>query len=298
MDGASQKAHVIGILYYSIGVFLFAMNDALGKWLVADYSVGQIMLLRTVGAGFLLVPLLIIHRPRLLDTDQLGLKLTRVACMAADSFAFYYSTRYLPLADVMTFYMAAPLIITALSVPFLGEKVGIFRWAAVVVGFVGVLIALRPTEAAFSGAALIALFGASMYAGGVAITRKLRDSHWLQLVTWQFVGAGLIGAVVSPFSWVPPTAGDVSLMFVLGLVAMSCFIMITQALASTPASVLAPFQYTSIVWAVLLGVMIWGDVPTAGIVIGNIVIVASGLVIFYREHRRGRHVADGIEPIP
>lgn len=298
MNGTSYSTHVIGILYYSAGVFLFALNDALGKWLVADYSVGQIMLLRTLGAAFLLIPLLFIHRPRLFDTDQIGLKTMRVACMAADSFAFYYSTRYLPLADVMTFYMAAPLIITALSVPFLGEKVGVFRWAAVLVGFLGVLIALRPTEAAFSAAALIALFGASMYAGGVAITRKLRDSHWLQLVAWQFVGAGLIGAVVSPFSWVPPAPSDVLLMFVLGLVAMSCFILITQALATTPASVLAPFQYTSIVWAVLLGVMIWGDVPTAGIVIGNIVIVASGLVIFYREHRRGRHVADGVEPIP
>ncbi|TPQ48329.1 EamA family transporter [Prosthecomicrobium hirschii] len=290
--------HATGILLYSAGIFFFALNDALGKWLVADYSVGQLLLLRTIGAVFVLAPLLWLHRPALIGGGQTGLKLARVACMAADTFAFYYSTLYLPLADVMTFYMAAPLLITAIAVPFLGEKVGIWRWSAILVGFVGVVIALKPTGAAVSMVSLIALFGSTMYAAGVTITRALKDTHWLQLVTWQFAGAGLTGLVTAPIGWVTPGPVDLMLLFLLGVVAVVCFILIVRALSNTPASVLAPFQYSSILWAAVMGWLVWGDVPTREIVIGNAIIVASGLFLFYRERRRGSDVADRIEPIP
>ncbi|MBT9290484.1 DMT family transporter [Prosthecodimorpha staleyi] len=290
--------HTTGILLYSAGIFFFALNDALGKWLVADYSVGQLLLLRTIGAVFVLAPLIWMHRPALFGGGQTGLKLARVACMAADTFAFYYSTLYLPLADVMTFYMAAPLLITAIAVPFLGEKVGIWRWSAILVGFVGVVIALKPTGAAVSMVSLIALFGSTMYAAGVTITRALKDTHWLQLVTWQFAGAGLTGLVTAPIGWVTPGPVDLILLFLLGVVAVVCFILIVRALSNTPASVLAPFQYSSILWAAVMGWLVWGDVPTREIVIGNAIIVASGLYLFYRERRRGSDVADRIEPIP
>ncbi|MEJ1162027.1 DMT family transporter [Prosthecomicrobium sp. N25] len=299
MVSAQQASTTTGILLYSLGVFFFALNDALGKWLVAEYTVGQLMLLRTVGAVLILAPLIWTAGASLVRRDQMGLQVARILFMAADTYAFYYSTRYLPLADVMTYYMAAPLIITALSVPFLGEAVGPFRWAAVSVGFIGVLIALQPTSAAFSIHAVIALFGSVMYALAVTVTRRLRDTHWLQLVAWQFAGAGLIGSMTAPFGWVTPSLVDLGLLFLLGIVAIACFICITMALARTPASVLAPFQYAAIVWAGILGWLVWGDVPTWPIVIGNLVIVASGLVIFYREAIHGRAVvAEGVEPIP
>jgi S-adenosylmethionine uptake transporter len=288
---------VAGILLFLTGVFLFAVNDALGKWLVADYSVAQLMLLRTTGAGAVLVLLISNTRPSLRLKDQWGLHFLRVACMTGDTFAFYFATRDLPLADVMTFYMAAPLIITALSVPFLGERVGPHRWSAIVVGFAGVLVALQPTEAAFSASALVALFGATMFAFAITITRKLRDTHWLPLVAWQFVGAGIVGAVLSPFAWVTPGSIDLVLMFLVGIVAMVCFICITKALALAQASVLAPFQYTSIVWAALLGWIVWGDKPNLPIAIGNAIIIASGLYVFYRERVKGAS-PPRLEPIP
>ena len=287
-----------GVLLYSLGVFLFALNDALGKWLVADYSVGQLLFLRTIGAALVLCPLLWRNRAALRVADQRKLHLARIVCMAADTYSFYFATKALPLADVMTFYLAAPLIITSLAVPLLGERVGLFRWGAVIVGFIGVVIALRPTGAAFSGSALIALFGASMFGLAVTITRKLRDTHWLTLVTWQFVGAGIIGAASAVPGWVQPSPADLMLMFLLGIVAMACFVCITKALSIAPASLLAPFQYVSIVWAVILGWLIWGDAPSASIVVGSAIIVASGLVVFYRERRRGSSVSDIVEPIP
>ncbi len=287
-----------GVFLYSLGVFLFALNDALGKWLVADYSVGQLLFLRTVGATFVLFPLIWRHRAGVRIVSQWRLHVARILCMAADTYSFYFATKTLPLADVMTFYLAAPLIITALSIPLLGERVGLFRWGAVIVGFIGVLIALRPTGAAFSGSALIALFGSAMFALAVTITRKLRGTHWLTLVTWQFAGAGIIGAVAASAAWVQPSPADLVLMFLVGIVSMACFICITKALSIAPASLLAPFQYASIVWAVILGWLVWGDSPSTSILLGSAIIVGSGLVVFYRERRRGLSVSDHVEPIP
>lgn len=288
-----------GILLYLAGVFFFACNDALGKWLVADYSVGEILLLRAVGAVPILLLVAALTRSSLVLKGQIGLHVFRILCQAADSFCFYYATRSMPLADVMTYYMAAPLIITALSALLLGESVRLFRWTAVLIGFVGVVIALQPTGAAFSPAALIALFGAAMFGLSIVITRKLSEAHWLPLVTWQFIGAGLIGAAASTTTWITPGALDMVLMFLVGIVAAACFVLITRALAIAPASLLAPFQYSAILWAALLGWMVWQDSPTTPIIIGNCIIIGSGLVIFYRESRIKVSVSrDRVEPIP
>ncbi len=287
-----------GIALYLAGVFFFAANDALGKWLVADYSVGEVLLLRSVGAIPVLLLVAYVTGASLRINGQWGLHITRILCQAADSFCFYYATRTLPLADVMTYYMAAPLIITALSPFLLGEKVRLFRWSAVLVGFVGVVIALQPTSAAFSPSAIIALVGATMFGLAIVITRKLRDAHWLPLVTWQFIGAGIIGGIASPFAWVTPGPVDICLMFLVGIVAAACFVLITKALALAPASLLAPFQYSAILWAAVMGWLVWRDAPTLNIIIGNGVIIGSGLVIFYRERRIQVSVSDRVEPIP
>ena len=298
MRFVSPAGSSAGVLLFSLGIFCFALSDALGKWLVADYSVGQLMFLRTIGAAFVLVPLLRRHSSGLRITAQWRLHIVRILCMALDTYSFYYATKSLPLADVMTFYLAAPIMITALSVFMLGERVGVFRWGAVAVGFIGVVIALRPTGAAFSASASIALLGASMFALAITVTRKLRDTHWLTLIAWQFAGAGAIGALASSAAWVQPGARDVGLMFLVGIISIASFICITKALSIAPASLLAPYQYTAIVWAVLLGWMIWGDAPSRNTVLGILIIVGSGLVVFYRERRHGLSVSDRVEPIP
>jgi S-adenosylmethionine uptake transporter len=190
----------LGVVLYLVGVGLFAVNDALGKWLVADYGVGQLMMLRSIGAVIVLAPMILKLRVNVIDPRQPGLQVLRILVAAIDTFAFYYATRFMPLADVMTFYMATPLIVTALSAPLLGEKVERFRWIAVLVGFVGVLIALRPSPQMLSWAAPIALLGAVAYALSQTITRDLRGIHWVPLVLWQFVGTGLVGAATIPWA--------------------------------------------------------------------------------------------------
>jgi S-adenosylmethionine uptake transporter len=283
MNSSPPAAPGLGVALYLLGVFLFSLNDALGKWLVADYGVGQMVMLRSVGAAIVLAPMIVVLGVDLFDFSQWRLQVVRILAMAADTFSFYLATRFMPLADVMTFYMAAPLIVVALSVPVLGERVERFRWIAVAVGFIGVLVALRPSPSMFSRASLLALFGASMYALGQVATRKLRRRHWLPLIVWQFAGASLIGAATTPFSWTTPGGLDLGLMFLLGVVSMTCFIFMTRALAMARAAVLAPLQYTSIVWATVIGWLVWRDAPTWPIVLGNAIIIGSGLYLASRD---------------
>lgn len=280
------------ILLFCLGIFCFALNDAIGKWLVHGYPVGQVVLVRTAGAACFLVPMLYRHGNRMALSSQRALHALRVLVMATDSFSFYFATRSLPLADVMTFYLAAPLFITALSVIVLGERVGAARWIAVSVGFLGVIIALQPTGAAVSPAALVALAGSFMFASAIVITRKLRETHWLTLVAWQFLGAGLVGAVASSVAWVAPTPVDVLLMLLVGVISVLCFVCINGALRLAQASLLAPFHYTSIVWAVALGWVVWGDIPTTPMLLGIALIVASGLFVWHRENAARRETLE------
>jgi S-adenosylmethionine uptake transporter len=281
----------LGVVLYLSGVGLFALNDALGKWLVADYGVGQLMLLRSIGASAVLAPMLLSLRVKLIDPSRPWLQVLRVVCGALDTFAFYYATRTMPLADVMTFYMATPLIVTALSAPVLVEKVERFRWIAVLIGFVGVLIALKPSSHMLSWTAPIALFGATTFALSQTITRELRGVHWLPLVFWQFIGAGLFGAATIPWAWTMPSLFDLGLMFLVGVVSMGCFVCIVRALALARAAVLAPLQYSAILWAAILGWLIWRDAPTLQIVLGNAVIIGSGLYVA----TRGKMVGQAVE---
>ncbi len=280
-----RSAAAFGVGLYLTGVFLFALNDALGKWLVKDYGVGQLMMLRSLGAFVVLAPMAMRLGSEIFDFRQGGLMALRVVVTALDTFAFYWATRFLPLADVMTFYMAAPLIATALSAVLLGETVERFRWAAIAVGFVGVVIALRPTPALFTWASFVSLMGAGMFALGQTITRRMRKTHWLPIVFWQFLGGGLIGAATTPWAWSTPSGLDLVLMFVVGAVSMFSFICIARALAVTRVAVLAPWQYSAIVWATLMGFLVWRDVPTTPILIGNAIIIGSGLIVVAFERR-------------
>ena len=282
-DVASRRR---GVILYLLAIFFFALNDALGKWLVVDYPVGQLLALRAVGAALVLAPMTWRLRAPLTDARSPGLQAARVVCMALDAYCFYYATRTMPLADVMTFYMAAPVIVTALSAIFLREEVEPLRWGAVIVGFLGVVVALRPTPDILSTASPIALLGATLYALGQTITRALRGVHWLQLVVWQFGGAGLIGAATLPFAFHAPGGVDLTLTFLLGAVAMACFVCMTRALALAPASALAPLQYTAILWATALGWLVWGDGLSAHLIAGNALIVASGAVVLRVESLR------------
>jgi S-adenosylmethionine uptake transporter len=294
--------HSLGIFCYLTGVAFFALNDALGKHLVGDYSVAQLLFVRGIGAVAVLVPIMLAMRVSFRLSGPWWMHVARILLQTADSYCFYFATWHLPLVDVMTFYMSAPIILTAISGLFLRERVGPYRWSAVIVGFAGVVIALAPGGEVVSSekmlGSMIALIGAFVFAVSLAMTRKLRDTHPFSLVVSQFLVGGVIGAILCPLGWVTPPATECGLMLILGIVAAGCFLLIARALALAPASLLAPFQYSAIFWAGLFGWIWWHDEPTPRIILGNAILIASGLFVFYRERRLAVSVSDKVEQIP
>ncbi len=273
----------LGILLFLTGMALFTVNDALGKWLVADYSVAQVILLRSVSALLVLLPWIVRDRRILARPPQLGLHLLRLVLLVGEVGCFYWALRSMPLADTMTIYMSATIFVTALSVPLLGERVGPRRWTAVVVGFAGVVIVLDPSGATLSAPALVALGGTIAFALLLIVTRKLRAAAPLSLVAYQNMAVGLAGAVSVPTLWITPPLGDLALLCLLGVVSLGAHLMINRALTLAPAVVVAPFQYSSIVLAAILGYLVWGDVLSERMLLGNAIIIGSGLYIWHRE---------------
>ncbi len=269
-----------------LGCFMFSVNDAMGKWLVGTYSVGQVLLLRSISALLILVYFLRrVDLRSVVRPERPGLHFLRAAGSALETGFFYWALSYLPLANVMTFYLAGPIYVTALSALILKERVGWVRWSAVLVGFGGVLIALGPDLASAGWPALIAVAGSFCYALLMISTRILSGAGETTLITWQTVMALLFGAILAPMHWVAPTSFDLGFLFLLGIVAMAAHAAVNRSLLLAPASTVVPYQYTLIVWALLFGVVIFNETPRTSMLIGAAVITASGVFIFLREQR-------------
>jgi drug/metabolite transporter (DMT)-like permease len=286
-----------GIALMLAGVALFSFNDALGKWLLGTYSVGQILLLRSGFSLLLLAPLL--WRAGLAafrDAPRPGMQILRVLLSTTEVVMFFWAVTYLPLADAVTFYLAGPIYVTALSAVLLREEVGWRRWSAVLIGFVGVLIALRPSPATFTLPSLIALTGSFFYALLMITTRSLRATPNLVLSSAQIGMTFLFGAIAAPLTWKTPPLNDVALLALFGATAMVALSCVNWSLKLAPASVVVPYQYTMIVWAVLLGYAFFGDVPDLATLVGSGIIILAGLFIFWRERVHARTVATAVPP--
>jgi drug/metabolite transporter (DMT)-like permease len=294
---SDRRAALAGIGLMTAGIFLFAVNDALGKWLVATYSVGQVLLIRSIAALFLLTPFIWRDRATFAEAPRWGMQALRAVLATAEVGFFYWAVSYLPLADVMAYYLAGPIFVTAIAGAFLGELIGWRRWAAVAVGFLGVIVCLRPGSAALSWPALIALAGSFTFSLSMISTRTLRGTSDTVLVTSQTVAALVLGAGLSPFTWVTPPPRDLVLLALLGMVAMVAHVCVNRSLKLAPASTVVPYQYTTIVWAVLFGYAVFGDVPDVFMLTGAAIIIGAGLFIFLRERRLARR-ASFSEPPP
>jgi drug/metabolite transporter (DMT)-like permease len=286
LDERSARLAGIGLMLF--GVFMFSFGDALGKFLVATYSVGQLLWLRACAALVLLLPMMWQQRAAFRQFERPWLQLLRVTLSTIEVAAFFLATVYLPLADVITYYLACPIFVTALSGIVLREKIGWRRWSAVLVGFCGVLIALRPSASSVSWPALIALAGSTSFAFLMLITRSLRATPDIVLASTQFLGTFTLGALMAPFGWVAPSLSSLGLFALAGGISVSALICVNRSLKLAPASVVVPYQYSMIVWAVMFGYIVFGDVPQIATIIGAAIIIAAGIYIFLREQALGR----------
>lgn len=290
-----RSARLAGIALMVLSIFMFSFGDAMGKFLVGTYSVGQLLFLRACAALLLLSPLIWTQRRQFLHMERPGLQLVRVVLSTLEVAAFFLATVYLPLADVITYYLAGPIFVTAMSAIFLGEKVGWRRWTAILIGFCGVLIALRPSAQTVSLPALIALGGSLSFATLMLITRSLRKTPDIVMASSQFVGTFSLGAVLSAFNWVPPTPGSLVIFAAAGLISVTALFCVNRSLKLAPASVVVPYQYSMIVWAVIFGFVVFGDVPSIATLVGAAIIIGAGFYIYLRERDLGRE-SDEVNP--
>lgn len=283
-----RTARLAGIVLMLTGIGMFSLGDAIGKFLVATYSVGQLLLLRNCAALTLLSPSIWRHRADFLRLERPWLQLLRVLLSTIDVAGFFLATVYLPLADVITYYLAVPIFVTAGSALILREHVGWRRWSAIAVGFAGVLIALQPSPQTMTWPALIALCGSLAFSGLMLTTRLLRATPDTVLASTQFFATMLFGAAVASFGWVTPSLRDLALFCLAGGVSVMALLSVNRALKLAPASVVVPYQYTMIIWAVAFGYAVFGDLPSLATLVGAAVIVGAGLYIFLRERKLGR----------
>src|SRR3954465_9148504 len=272
-----RSARLAGIGLMLLAIFMFSFGDALGKFMVATYSVGQLLWLRACAALLVLLPLMWRQRAEFSRLERPWLQLLRVTLSTLEVAAFFLATVFLPLVDVITYYLAAPIFVTALSGLVLGERVGWRRWSAILVGFLGVLIALRPSAQTVSWPALIALSGSLSFAVLMLITRSLRATPDIVLASSQFVGTSLLGAAMSPIGWVTPSLGSLGLFAAAGIISVCALLCVNRSLKLAPASVVVPYQYSMIVWAVIFGFAVFGDVPSLATIIGSVIIIGAGL---------------------
>jgi drug/metabolite transporter (DMT)-like permease len=283
-----RSARLAGIGLMLLSIFMFSFGDALGKFLVGTYSVGQLLWLRACAALIVLLPMMWRHRAAFLQLERPWLQLLRVTLATLEVAAFFLATVYLPLADVITYYLACPIFVTALSAIVLRERVGWRRWSAVLIGFCGVLIALRPSSQTVSWPAMIALGGSVSFALLMLITRSLRATPDIVLASSQFMGTFALGALLSPFGWVTPSLSSLGLFAAAGCIAVGALLCVNRSLKLAPASVVVPYQYSMIVWAVMFGYIVFGDMPSIATIAGAAIIIGAGLYIFLRERDLGR----------
>lgn len=289
-ESARPTDVVRGIGCIVFAMFLFALLDALVKWLAtAGYPTWQLVFCRSLFAFLVIVPLIRAQGgTSLLRTSRLRSHLFRAAFGLGTLWCWFYSYRNLPLADAYALSFSAPLFMTALSVPLLGERVGARRWTAVVVGLIGVLIMVQPGAGVFEASALIVLLAALLYALSMIQLRGLGATEPTLRTVFYFT---LFCTVVSAFSLpfvgrMPASWLDAGLLIATGLLGGTAQVFLTHAYRLAPVSIVAPFDYSAMIWAVLLGLAVFGDSPGWPVLLGSVVVIGSGLYILRREALR------------
>jgi drug/metabolite transporter (DMT)-like permease len=273
------------VAYLLLGVVAGLSLDLCAKWLLVDYSLPQFVFLRSVfGLSFFLLTARFYGGLGSLRTSRWKWHLFRTLLATGAMFGFFYGLSRMPLVNALTIAFTAPLFVTGLSVPFLGEHVGWRRWLAVIVGFIGVLIVLRPGQGMFTPAAIGVIIAALCYAGLALTARKLAATESsFSLAVYVVTGPFLVSSSLLPGHFTMPTAGAWFLFVLAGLCSALAWVGIVGGYRRAPPAMLAPFEYTALIGAAIAGYLIWDEVPDVWVITGGLVIIASGLFIVYRE---------------
>ncbi|HET6470145.1 MAG TPA: DMT family transporter [Geminicoccaceae bacterium] len=278
---------VRGILIMLLGMALFGLMDGATKFLAHQYAPTQILWLRFLFS----VPLmLVVLAPRgimgVLRSRAPWLQLLRTVLMVVEMGLVVWAFGMMPLADAHAILAICPLVITALSVPMLGERVGMRRWLAVLVGFLGVLLIVRPGAGVMSTGAVVALVATVLYAFYQVLTRIVgRVDRAETSLLLMFGGGAVLLSFVGPVNWRTPEPWHWPFFLSLAVLGTGGHYCVIRALQLAPAVVVQPFSYAMLIWAVLIGWLVFGDFPDAWTISGALVIAAAGIYSAIRQHR-------------
>lgn len=284
-----SRQRLIGIGLMCSAVALFALLDTTAKYLSAEMSTAQIVSARYITA-FILAMVLVnpIRYPRMMVTRRPLFQVFRSVLMLATTVLNFIAVRYLQLDQTLSIMFSAPFLVALMAGPFLGERLDWRRWAAIVIGFGGVLLVTRPGLGGIHPAAFLMFGAACCYAVYGIMTRALArtDSNETTLFYTNLVGVVCMLPVL-PFVWETPQSGwSFVLMWVLGLLGGTGHYLLIIAHRLAPASVLSPFIYSQMIWMIILGFVVFGDVPNHWTLTGAAIVIGSGLYLISRERRR------------
>lgn len=283
-----------GLSYMAVAILLFSAMDAAAKWLTAGYSVVEIALFSRLLSPFLSLAVAL-HQGGIgtLRTRHPLWHLARATANGVTLVTFFAALIYLPLADTVAITFVSPLIMSALAVPLLKERVGPRRWIAIGIGFLGVLVITQPSGVGFGPGAALALAAALGSAFEIILTRRMsatESSH--SILFWSSSLMILAFGAMVPFAWTTPAAADLPAIAVLALSGSCAQFALVQAFRYGEVSMLAPLEYSALIWATLFGYLFWSELPTPTVLGGVAIIVASSAYVAHREARaKGRATA-------
>jgi len=276
-----------GVLFFITAIFLISVVDTICKSFTKDLHAIQLVWGYFLGINLTLWIFFFLKRKkltRLIKTDRLCLQIFRPALLVCSISSLFFGLTYLPIAEATTIGFVAPLFITALSVPILKEKVGIHRWSAVAVGLIGVIIIVRPGGNLWHFASIMPLLGALFFALFQIMTRLLSTTE-KTYTTLFYTGLGgfVWSSLIVPFVWITPSYIYFLVFFITGAMGAIAHLCMINAFDRAEASLLAPYNYTKLLWVSIFGYLVFGDIPSPDMWIGAVIIVSAGIYIFYRE---------------
>jgi drug/metabolite transporter (DMT)-like permease len=285
-QAASSDMKLAGLLLIIAAYFLFACLDTSAKYLVATLAPLQVVWMRfATHSLFAILAFRPWRHPDRYRTNHPVLQFLRAICVGSATIFNFMAVRYLQLAETAASFFLAPFIVTALAGPLLGEWAGIRRWTAICIGFTGALLIVSPDAAGFRPAMLLSLCSTLSYSFYIILTRRLSPTESIESMTlWPGLIMAVVYAPAGLLAWQPvPDVLTWAILLSTGLFGAVGHFVLIKAHQSAPAPTLAPFLYTGLIWMVLFGFLLFGDVPGTRTIIGASIIVASGLYLFRRE---------------
>ena len=283
----SASNHLHGIGFVILMTIAFSSLDASAKYFTTELPLWVLIWGRYVFNFFFVALFFFRGAPaEIIHTRNLKMQILRSVLLVSATLTFWLALKFLPLADCVVILFVSPLLVTILAAPLLGENVGRHRWIAVMLGFTGMLVVMRPGFTIFNWVSVLPLVTALLYAGIQISTRILgRTESALTTLLYSSAGGVIISTIGVAFFWVSPSLEQWLALGWMGFLGALGHYLMIKGYELAPASLLAPFDYTSLIWATILGFVLFGDLPDTWTVLGAIIIISSGLYLVRSESR-------------